>query len=249
LGSLTLKLSKFELIRVIGRLLFLQALLHRRGMQNIGLASAMSPVSARFGKDDNAFFLKHLNFFNCNPNFTPLIVGGVLRLEEERMLGKPINDNDIEHFKNSLSSPLAAMGDMLFMGGLKPMALTFACIFAIYNSLIGLLAVFLLYNSIIISCRVWGIYFGYTKGWELVEFFSGPGFQQILNIIQGLGAAAGGVLVALLVHRFPQTGPWMIPLAGGLVLVTLYLFKKQVPASWFAMILFPASALFALFII
>ncbi len=240
------KLGRLDLFRVFLRVLFFQGLLNRRGMQNLALANALSAAGPLAESDDNSLLLRHLTFFNCNPNFAPLIIGGLLRLEEERLDGKPVSETDIERFKNSLASPLAAMGDMLFLGALKPLALTFACIFAIYIVPIGLLAVFLIYNVTIISCRLWGIYFGYAKGWELVEVFSGPRFQRILGIVQSLGAAMGGVLVGVVFHRFPQHGQWMFFFGSILTVLTLYLLKRDVPASWLAIILFPVCALFTL---
>jgi PTS system mannose-specific IID component len=241
------KLGKLDLFWVCLRLLFVQAVLNRRGMQNLGMAGALSGPARRLGLDhDNSFLSRHLAFVNCNPNFLPLIAGGILKLEEQRLEGKPVGDKDIDHFKNALAGPLAAMGDMLFLGNVKPLALTFACIFAIYKIPIGLLAIFLLYNLTILSCRFWGVYFGYAKGWELVDFFSGPEFQRVLGIIQGVGAAVGGVLVGVVFHRFPHGGQWTLLLGITLTAGTLYLLKRDVPASWFAIILFPISALFTL---
>ncbi|MEJ2721826.1 MAG: PTS system mannose/fructose/sorbose family transporter subunit IID, partial [bacterium] len=175
-------------------------------------------------------------------------VGGVLKLEEEKRSGKPISNEDIEYFKRALTGPLAAMGDMLFIGNLKPLALTFACIFAIYKAPLGILAVLLLYNMAIISCRFWGIYFGYTKGWELVDFFSGSEFQKVLGAVEAASAVAGGVLLGIIFHEFPQNGRTTLVLAGVLTAITLYLLRKDVPASWVAIILFPTSAFIALLI-
>ena len=135
------------------------------------------------------------------------------------------------------------MGDMLFLGNLKPLALTLACIFAIYRIPIGLLAVFLLYNLGVVSCRLWGIYFGYSKGWELVDVFSGPRFQRILGVVQGLGAATGGVLIGVILNRLPENGQWTLVLGAALAVIALSLIRREVAASWFAIVLFPVSAL------
>jgi PTS system mannose-specific IID component len=242
-------MRKFDLFRVFVRLLFIQALLNRRGMQNLGLASALSQAGGKLASsDDNSLLVRHLAFFNCNPNFVPLIVGGLIRLEEQRLEGKPIDDKDIEYFKKALASPFAAMGDMLFIGNLKPLALTFACVFAIYKFPIGLLAIFVLYNLTIICCRFWGLYFGYAKGWELVDVFSGPKFPRALGIIQGLGASVGGAFVGIVLHRFPEGGQWMLVLGIALTAVSVFLLKRDIPASWFAIVLFPASALITLLV-
>ncbi len=244
-----ISISKRELFGIFLRLLFIQGLLNRKGMQNIGFARAISAVEGwRAKHSDEPLAGKHLEFFNCNPNFTPVVVGGVLRLEHERLSGKPIDEKDIEYFKRSISSPLAAMGDMLFLGNLKPLALTFACIFAIYKSVIGLLAVFLLYNLIIISCRLWGVYFGYSRGWELVDVFSSPAFQKVLNIVQGIGASVGGALIAVISYRFIDNGHLTTLAAGAVGLLAVFLIRKNASATWFAIFLFLISILLSILV-
>ena len=239
-------LGPFDLFKVFLRLLIFQALLNARGLQNLSFAGAISPVADKIeGDDGNAMLLRHLRYFNSNPNFASLIIGGVLKLEVERANGKPVSDKDIEYFKTSLAGPLAAMGDMLFLENLRPLALTCACIFAIHNSLTGLLAVFMLYNLVVVSCRLWGVCFGYSKGWELVDVFTGTGYQRILSVAQGIGATAGGALLAAILYSFPENGRWVLFPAGAVAVIALYLLRKDVPASWFAIILFPTSALFA----
>jgi len=227
-------------------LLFIQGLLNRKGMQNLGFGSAIGTAAAALGEDGNEIARKHLDFFNCNPNFTPIVLGGVLKLEEERIAGKPIDDKEIEYFKRAISSPLAAMGDMLFLGTLKPMALTFACLFAIYKSVIGLLAVFLLYNLVIVSCRLWGVYFGYARGWELVDVFSSPAFLRLLNTFQGIGAGAGGALIAIISYRFLNDGGRTATIAGVLAILTIFLIRKDVSATWFAIFLLLTSVLLSI---
>jgi PTS system mannose-specific IID component len=242
------KIRQIDIFRVFWRLLFIQGLLHPRGMQNLGLANALSPALKRLDQTTDgskSLLNKHLKFFNCNPNFTPLIVGGILRLEEERLAGKPVKAEDIEYFKKSISGPLAAMGDLLFLGGLKPLALTLACIFAIYKSLTGLLAILLLYNLVVVSCRLWGVYFGYAKGWELVDVFSGPSFQRLLGVVQNVGACAGGALVAVVLSHLPQGGNWVPPLGAVLMIAAVFLLRRDVSSSRLAIFLFPLSVLVA----
>jgi PTS system mannose-specific IID component len=241
------RIRRRDLFRVFWRLLFLQGLLHPKGMQNLGLMNALVPALGKMKRsDDKSLLLNHLVFFNCNPNFTPLIVGGILRLEKEREAGKPVAERDIEYFKKSLSGPLAAMGDLLFLGGLKPLALTLACIFAIYKSFIGLLAVLLLYNLIIIACRLWGVYFGYAKGWELVDVFSGPAFQRLLGVVQSIGACAGGALVAIILNRLPISGALSLPLGVVLMVAAVFMLRRDISSSRLAIFLFPLSVIVAL---
>jgi PTS system mannose-specific IID component len=240
-------LTRGDIVRVFLRMLFLQGLLHARGMQNLALMHALAPALDRFPESDTKSLLgKHLQFFNCNPNFAPLVAGGVLRLEEERLAGKPVSDEDIAYFKRSLSSPLAAMGDLLFLGSLKPLALTLACISAIYSSFIGLVATWLLYNGVVVSCRLWGVYFGYARGWELVDVFSGPAFQRLLGIVQSIGASVAGALVAVILYRLPGAGTWLAAAGVGLLGLSVLLLRKGVSSSRFAIVLLPIVSVLAI---
>jgi PTS system mannose-specific IID component len=241
------RLGSGDLFLVFLRLLFMQGVLNRRGMQNIGLAASIGAVSRRLEEtNDNSLLIRHLGFFNCNPNFVPLVAGGVLRLEEERKAGKPVTGEDIERYKHALAGPLAAMGDMLFMGNVKPLALTFGCLFAIHNLPIGLVAVFLLYNVAVLSCRLWGIYFGHARGWDLVDTLSGPRFRQVLSVVEGASAGVGGVLLGVLLSRFAGGNRATVVSGAALIAVALYLLKRDVPASWIAIVLLPTCVFIAL---
>lgn len=247
MDSVSKRVRRRDLFQVFWRLLFLQGLLHPKGMQNLGLMNSLAPaLRGRKRSDGKPLLLNYIRFFNCNPNFTPLIVGGILRLESEREAGKPVTEEDIEYFQKAISGPMAAMGDLLFLGGLKPLALTLACIFAIYKSLIGLLAVVLLYNLVVVSCRLWGVYFGYAKGWELVDVFSGPAFQRLLGVVQNVGACASGALVAVVISRLPQGGTWSLPLGIFLMVAAVFMLRRDVSSSRLAIFLFPLSVLVAL---
>jgi len=238
------RLTPRDLFGVFLRLLMVQAMLHPKGMQNLGISRAIAPALERLGyRADKSLLARHLEFFNCNPNFVPLIVGGVLRLEEDRMAGRPVAEGEISYFRRAVSSPLAAMGDMLFLGGLKPLSLTLACVFAIYKSFIGLLAVLLLYNVIVVSCRLWGVYYGYSKGRELVDVFSGPAIQRLLGIVQSVGASVGGALVAVVLYRLPQGGSWILAPGVVTMAVAVFLLRRDVSPSRLAILLFPLSAL------
>lgn len=242
-------IDRLDLLRVGWRLLPMQALLHARGMQSLAFARALAPVADKLEQDGNSLLGRHLGFFNCNPNFAPMIVGGVIRLEEDRLAGRPVTTPDIEYFKRSISSPLAAMGDLLFLGALKPLALTLACLFAIYQSFIGLLVTWLLYNLVVVSCRLWGVYFGYAKGWELVDVFSGPAFQRLLGIVQSIGASVGGALVAVVLFRFARDSSAMLLVGAALTAAAVLLLRKDISLSRVAILLFPLSAVVALLLI
>lgn|GEM_PF-2048218 len=246
-ASASSALTRLDLLRVGLRCLFFQGLLHVRGMQNLSLMHALAPVVAKLDRDGSKKLLsKHLQFFNCNPNFAPLVAGGVLRLEAERLLGTAVTDQDVAHFKKAVSSPLAAMGDMLFMGTIKPMALTLACIFAIYNSFTGLVITWLLYNGVVVTCRLWGVYFGFRRGWEFVNVFSGSAFPRLLAIVQSIGASVGGALLAVVLYRAAREGTWQEVVSVATIIVAVTMLRRDGSAPRLALLLLPLCVLVAL---
>ena len=237
------RLDRSDLIRVFARLLFIQATLHRRGMQNLGVLHALDAVASRVSPGSNALLTRHTEYFNTNPNAAPLVVGGVLRIEEQ---GEAGNRASVSRFKQAAGSALAAVGDMLFVGALKPLALTLACLSAIYSFFPGLLAVLLLYNAAVIASRYWGVSFGYARGWGVVDAFSGHGVQRLLGIARSAAALAGGALVAILIARARGEG-LSVAAAAVVVAVAVALLSRRVPAPWIAIVLFPLSWVVALF--
>jgi mannose PTS system EIID component len=197
-ADVTGKLTRGDLNRVFARLLFVQAAIHRRGMQNIGVLSALDAAASRASEPPGAMLGRHTGHFNTNPNAVPLVVGGVLRIEEEGDQGGPAS---VSRFKQACASALAAAADVFFGGGLKPIALTLASVFAIYRFFPGLVAVLILYNAALISARYRGLSFGYARGWGLIESFSSPRVQRALVLVRIAAAFTGGLLAGLIVTR------------------------------------------------
>ena len=61
-------LDTVSLLKIYLRLLFIQGLLNRKGMQNLGFANAIG--TSRLARLEPELLKRHLGFFNCNPNFT-----------------------------------------------------------------------------------------------------------------------------------------------------------------------------------
>jgi len=231
------RLGRGDLVKVFLRLLFIQATIHRRGMQNLGVLHALDAAAPRLSPGSNALLGRHTEYFNTNPNTAPLVVGGVLRIEDEGETGARAS---VGRFKQAAGSALAAAGDMLFVGALRPLALTLACLSAIYSFFPGLLAVLVLYNGVIIATRYRGVSFGCARGWGVVDVFSGHGLQRILGMARGAAAFAGGVLVAILIARAADEAVTVLA-AGAVVAVLVALTSRRIAAPWIVMLLLPLS--------
>lgn len=241
---MTGRLGRADLLRVFVRLLFIQATLHRRGMQNLGVLHALDAAAPRLSPEGNGLLGRHTEYFNTNPNAAPLVIGGVLRIEDDGDAGARAS---VSRFKQVAASALAAVGDLLFVGALRPLALTLACVSAIYSFFPGLVAILLLYNAVVIASRYWGVSFGYSRGWGVVDTFSGHGVQRLLGIARGAAAFAGGALIAVLIARARGEGVPVI-VAAGVVAAVVLAASRRVPAPWVAITLFPLSWVLALIV-
>jgi len=242
-APVTGKLTGGDLAKVFARMLFIQATIHRRGMQSIGVLHALDAVASRVSSDPAALLARHTDHFNTNPNAAPLVIGGVLRIEEEGESGGPAS---VSRFKQACASALAAAGDVLFSGGLKPLALTLACVSAIYSFFAGLVAVVVLYNAALIAVRYRGIQFGYARGWGLIEAFSGSRVQRLLGIARAAAACGGGILIGVVVRRAAAGGFLAVALTAAVAALAWFAIRRGVPASRLAIALFPVSWIIAM---
>jgi PTS system mannose-specific IID component len=238
MAPVTGKLTRGDLNRVFARALFIQAAMHRRGMQSLGMLSALDAGAERVTNDPAALLARHADHFNTNPNMAPMVIGGVLRIEEEGGRGGPAS---VSRFKQACASALAAAGDVFFAGGLKPIALTLATLFAIYRFFPGLVAVFVLYNAALITVRYRGLSFGYARGWGLIEAFSSPRVQRALVLVRTGAACAGGLLAGVIVTGAFQQGTRAFIATVLVAALAWFAARRGVPASRLALALFPVA--------
>lgn len=243
MAPVTGKLSRGDLNRVFARALFIQAAMHRRGMQNLGMLSALDAGAERVSDDPAALLARHTDHFNTNPNMAPMVIGGVLRIEEEGGRGGPAS---VSRFKQACASALAAAGDVFFGGGLKPIALTLATLFAIYRFFPGLVAVFILYNAALITVRYRGLSFGYARGWGLIEAFSSPRVQRALVLVRTGAACAGGLLAGVIVTGAFQQGKRAFIATVLVAALAWFAARRGIPASRLALALFPVAWIVAM---
>ena len=238
-----MKLERRDLARVLVRLLFVQATLHRKGMQNIGVMHAVDAAAPKLSPDPGAFLARHAEHFNTNPNAAPIVVGGVLRIEEERSATAPAS---VSRFKQAASSALAAMGDVLVVGGLKPLALTLAVVSAIYSFLAGLVAIFVCYNAALLAGRYWGLSFGYARGWGVVDAFTGPRIQHVVMMARILAAFAGGILIGVMTRRAYAQGVVELTVIAVATTGAWFAMKRGFAPARLAIVLFPLVVVVAM---
>jgi len=232
------KLTRGDLNRIFARTLFIQAALYRRGMQSIGVLGSLDAAADRLTGDPAALLARHAEHFNTNPNMAPIVIGGVLRIEEEGGGGGPAS---VSRFKQACASALAAAGDVFFAGGLRPVALTLAIISAIYRFLPGLVAVFVLYNAALITVRYRGLSFGYARGWGVIDAFSGSRVHRALVWVRTAAAGSGGLLAGVVMTQAFQSGPRTLVVTVIVAALAWFTAQRGIAPSRLALALFPVA--------
>ena len=123
-------------LRLFLRGLLLQAGWNRERMQALGFTFALLPWMPRDRERGRAFLHRHLSYVNTSPALSGLILGLVASAEERQaMAGEvgldpegnsnlPLPDSarePTEAWKRRLEGPLAAIGDRIFWGWLRPL--------------------------------------------------------------------------------------------------------------------------------
>ncbi len=99
-------------------------------MQALGFTFALLPWAPRDPVAKRAFIRRHLAYVNTNPALSGVLLGAVIG-EEERLRAEAlaasagpseeIAGTRVERWKRRLEGPLAAIGDRIFWGWLRPL--------------------------------------------------------------------------------------------------------------------------------
>ncbi|OPZ59871.1 MAG: Mannose permease IID component [Deltaproteobacteria bacterium ADurb.Bin510] len=176
-------------LKILWRANFVQSAWNFKGMQNIGFSFMLAP-----GLSELAAAPERLNdygrFFNTQPYMAPIIAGVDLNLEAAGQAATA------DKLQRSLASSLAAIGDTLFWGTLKPLMGLAAVLSAILGSFWGIGLSLLAFNLVRGAVVCWG----FDQGLKL-----GP--QGALNVSSRLSVNRTGSLT------------YFISLLGGLTLM------------------------------
>ncbi len=212
------------LMKTVFRVFFIQAAWNYENFQGIGFTYALVPFLQKrdLGSEEAREFMKrHLNYFNTNPYLAGMIVGGTIRLEEERLEGRA-TPGQVEAFKNDLVGPLGALGDSLTWGALRPLAGLAAVLVAIIADSLAPLIFLVLYNTFALWLRVSGVKNGYAYGDGLLRYLKDVNFQKKIFRMNGLILFLVGVFLPL----------WTIQAVPGLSFAYIGLFCFMVFLVW-----------------
>lgn len=164
------RLSWLTFVRIFFRSFLLQASWNFEKLQNLGFFYLMLPgLRSIYGDAIPAEVRqRHGAYFNTHPYFAPLVAGTTLRLETLALAGdQPAVD--AETYKKMVMAPMAAMGDALFWGGVRPLAALIGLLIASQGSLWAPVVFLVLFNLPHLLLRGSGLVLGYVQDLRAVE--------------------------------------------------------------------------------
>lgn len=232
------RLSKRLQIRLFIRSLALQSSWNGQRMQNIGLLVTLMPWLRQQRRDinrDRMFCRRYFEYFNTNPYLANLIIGGLVRLEEDT------TENDRDHsalartFRDSLCRAFASLGDQLFWLGLRPMVTMAICLLGMYGQLRAILVVVGVFALLQLGLRFLALRRSYNLGLDIVDLINHPNWHHAITLTKRtgvllVGMVAGRYLTSVNSWEFMQ-GKGLLWVGIGLGLGLPLLVRKRLPGE------------------
>lgn len=113
---------------------------------HIAFVMMMNPILKKIYKDDHDGYVdalvRHVEFFNITPQLAPFVGGVVASMEEMKARGE-VDGEAISSIKTALMGPLSGIGDSIFIGCIRIIALGIGLSFALNGNIIGPFIIFL----------------------------------------------------------------------------------------------------------
>lgn len=193
-----IKITKQDLDKVFWRMQLMNVTNNFESMQAIGFLASFAPVLDRLYKDEPKelrvkAMKRHLAFYNSHVNSNALILGITAAVEETT------NEDEkdaVTSVKTGLMGPLAGIGDSLLKFTWLPICGSIGASLALTGNVLGPILMFVMYNTVNLFTKYYGIHWGHDKGVELIEGAGSTIFQRISNIANVVGLMVVGALIA-----------------------------------------------------
>lgn len=244
--------DKKMLKKVFWRTMTLSSTYNYERMQALGYVYTMIPVIKRYYKDEDKrieAYKRHYELFNTTPTMGSFITGLSTSMEKEASIDEKFDKTSINAVKLSLMGPFAGIGDSIFQGSLRIIALGIGIALAAQGSILGAVIHLLLYNVVAHLLRYYGVFAGYNMGSTFLKSASENGLLG--KITKGAGIVGlmtvGAMTCSMVSFSIPavakiqgselvvqdmldQIFPNLLPLL--LTFVCYKLLKKNVKPIW-----------------
>ncbi|MGA2090929.1 MAG: PTS system mannose/fructose/sorbose family transporter subunit IID, partial [Endomicrobiales bacterium] len=139
--------------------------------------------------------LRHLGFFNVHPYMVNIILGMVIRTEEEISRGNTAAVETVNNVKNAMAGPLAAIGDVFFWATWRPFLALLSVGIALvilrfhFDNYLLLAPLFfiIVYNVFQIVFRLVSLIAAYRSHDEILSVIKELKFRNMLDYVRFLG--------------------------------------------------------------
>ncbi len=191
------------------RSLTLQASWNHQRMQNLGLLWTVLPWLRRNRHDvnrDRVFCRRYYGFFNTNPYLANFLIGGLVRLEEDRNTGREVLPGVIGTFRDSVGRALASLGDQLFWLGLRPTLVMVICLAGLLGHTSSVLAVIGVFAVGQLVLRWTALRMGYDLGMDIVDLLINPRWHAWIARTKKAGMVLTGMVAGLYLAQVTEAG-------------------------------------------
>ncbi|WP_152657544.1 PTS system mannose/fructose/sorbose family transporter subunit IID [Oceanobacillus sp. CFH 90083] len=195
------KITKKDLNRIFWRMQLMNVTNNYQSMQAIGFLSSFTPVLERLYADKpdelkTKAMKRHLEFYNSHVNANALIMGVSAAVEETTAEEEK---ETVTSIKTGLMGPLAGIGDSLLKFTWLPICGSIGASLALNGSVIGPILMFLLYNTVNIGTKYYGIHIGYKQGVQMIQGAGGNFLQRLASMANVVGLMVIGALIASII--------------------------------------------------
>ncbi len=198
------KMKFFLRLRVFLRTLALQASWNSQRMQNLGLLSSLLPFRRTQPRDiaqDRLFCRRYYEFFNTNPYFANFLIGGLIRLEDERARGTELPPGLTATYRDSLGRTFASLGDQFFWMGLRPALIMAICLMGLHGLQMGILTTVALFAFGQLWLRWWALGRGFENGLDILQLLRSPRWHQAIQIVGRMAMLLTGLVAGFFLAR------------------------------------------------
>ncbi len=185
-------------VRILWRSFFLETLWNFEKMQNVGFSFCIYPTLEKLypeAQERKQAVERHLDAVNTHPAMGPLLAGLTARLEHD------LQPSRIIPYRKRVMSALAAHGDRIFWGRVRPLAAVVGVALGLCfpDSMAGSVALLTIYNLPHLCVRTRGFGKGWREGLDVLRMFNSTRVELAARMMRRTIALVLGLVTGALV--------------------------------------------------